>query len=352
MRPAHIFVIVVAIIISTLYMSCKPEPPKKVEVLVEIEALEEKESTWPAELQVFEPQPVDAKGTIKKVAEILRLRGKMEETDERFKVVEGSRYLEGNKISNAVFYGEMNRLWSQGPIPDKEMEFKVPDDEGAKKIANTLLQDLGFTRTDLRFITMQCEPEIFEILKPKEKEPKKVVVGKTVTVRRTLNGLPVMGPGSKIKVYIAGDGRMAGWMSVWRPFTGAPRYLVTLKPPSQPQAAKRLSLDVALEQLKEKPLEHMLIADVEEVVIKDVQLAYYEKSASERQQYLQPVYAFTGIMRGGKDTKRPFELPYQQYVLAIEKPLEALWDIGIEHKVEPRTELEIPVDQDEEVKEP
>ena len=92
------------------------------------------------------------------------------------------------------------------------------------------------------------------------------------------------------------------------------------------------------------------LAGIEEIVIKDVQLAYYSKSASEIQQYLQPVYFFTGIMRGGKKTKRPFEQPYEQYIIAIEKPMEALLDMGIEHKIIPRRELKIPTDKDEDVK--
>lgn len=211
------------------------------------------------------------------------------------------------------------------------------------------MTDIGFSRDDLSFITFQIEPEVFEILKADEKEPTKVIVGKTVIVRRTIKKLPVVGPDSKIKVYFAGDGSMAGWMAVWRPYVGAPDYLATLRTSSHSETTRRLSLDIAIQQLKKNPLEHMLIADVEQVMIKDVQLVYYAKSAREKQQYLQPVYAFMEVMRGGKDTKRPFELPYQQYVVAVGKPFEAIWNKGIKYKVEPRTDLKIPVDKDEEV---
>lgn len=354
-----IFFLTLVIAASMLYVSCKAKPETKVDktearikVVVDMKALGKKESVWPDKLQVIQPQSFDSKGTIERLTEIFGLRGKVEEKEDHFEMVDGTRYLEVGKISSAVFYGEMDRLWTQGPIPDKRMEFKVTDDKGAREIALELLTSLNFAKTDLRFMTLQSEARVVEILKPNEKEPSKVVVGRTVTVRRTLNGLPVIGPGSKIKVYIEGDGRMAGWLSVWRPFGGAPGYLVTLKSPPRPETKRRLSVDAAVKRLMQNPLEHMLIADVEKVIIKDVELAYYAKSASEKQEYLQPVYAFTGVMQGGKDTKRPFELPYQQYIIAIEKPLEGIWDKGIEHKVEPRKDLKIPVDKDEEVERP
>lgn len=360
MRRVIVFLCLV-FLASTTYLSCKAKPESKIdkgeakiEVVVDIKALKKKEAIWPDKLQVIQPQHVDSKGTIERLSEILRLRGKVEEKEEHFEIVDGTRYLEVSKISPAVFYGEMDRLWTQGPIPGKRMKFEVPDDKSAKEIATELLTSLNFAKTDLRFMTLQSQAKVAEILKSNDKKPTSVVVGRTVTVRRTLNGFPVIGrpPGSKIKVYIEGDGRMAGWLSVWRPFGGAHSYLVTLKSPPRPETKRRLSLDAAVKRLTKNPLEHMLIADVEKVIIKDVELAYYAKSASEKQEYLQPVYAFTGVMQGGRDTKRPFELPYQQYIIAIEKPLEAIWDKGIEHKFEPRKDLKIPVDKDEEVGRP
>ena len=190
----------------------------KGEIKVEIGdgVLEQAERSRPAEVFVYEVLPADPGLWMERMTRVVGIRGESEDTKAQLTLAEGSRHLEVRKISSATFYGEMDMLWKEEPTPEKT-RFKVPSDQESREIALTWLGKFGFADGNLKNVMISIEDELFELTTPDNRDrPKKVVVGKNVEVRRRVDGLPVYGPGSKIKLYIGEGGNVRGFTAVWR----------------------------------------------------------------------------------------------------------------------------------------
>jgi hypothetical protein len=78
------------------------------------------------------------------------------------------------------------------------------------------------------------------------------------------------------------------------------------------------------------------------IKVDSVDFGYYARSAAEPQKYLQPVYVFRGTAYSTLPNGKQTAVPYEQYCLALEKPLESIWPETKQFKSEPRREGEIP----------
>ncbi len=337
-------------IAGCLILTCKPTAKPEIRILIQIPNIEKLDAALPDIIKAPIIIPVDTKATARKLQKSFRLEEKIKEEENLYKISKGQTYLEINKNSSALFFGEMDRLWAQEPIPGKNMKFKVPSDKEVKKATIYLLKEkLGLPENEFKNIIFEIQNEYFEILKSDQEMPTKVLIGKTVRINRKINKLPVVGPGSKIKVYFSDKTKPNGWFALWRSVDPSSSFMVLEKKQAEVKEVPRKKLISAIEELKENPLNRLIIADVDEIEVNQVELAYYAKAATSAQHVFQPVYFFSGVLKGGSETKRPFKMEYRQYVPAIEKILEPIWETGRVFKPEPRKKLNIPIDEDEKV---
>jgi hypothetical protein len=306
--------------------------------------LEEMERARPREVFVYEVQPGDPSVWIGNLTELLDIKGEIEETEDLLFVRDGDRYLEIRKASSTAFYGDMAHLWTEEPSPEKT-QFEVPGNEEAKEIALDSLKKFGFSDKDLETLEISTSDEEFEITVPgREEEPISVVVGKNVEVRRRIGDLLVHGPGSKIKFYIGSNGEVNGFMAAWRQIMPTSAVLGHKPAEGEPKGEKMtpISAEEAFEALTKNPLDHLPLALVYKIDIDRVDFGYYSRSAAEHQEYLQPVYVFYGTAYAKLPDGKEVNVPYEQYVVALEKPLEPIWPETRESKPEPRREGEVP----------
>lgn len=112
-----------------------------------------------------------------------------------------------------------------------------------------------------------------------------------------LDGIPVVGPGAKLRVSFVEQGQMSQMLSFWRtPQKDKPMRLRTPKD--------------ALDRFAQDPRFMRLSPDSALVDVGSVELAYYATSPSEFQRYLVPVYTIRG------DVRTP-ELPHDQFKLHV-----------------------------------
>jgi hypothetical protein len=99
---------------------------------------------------------------------------------------------------------------------------------------------------------------------------------------------------------------------------------------------KTIPASEAFERLKANPLNHLPLALVYRIEVEEASFGYYARAATDRQSYLQSVYIFSGWAHAKLPDKREVKVPYEQYVLALEEPLESIWPDSRGFKAEPR----------------
>jgi hypothetical protein len=334
--------IISCVCICLLLGSCQKAKETKeqaIELTVAQGLLEDMEKSRPQEVFVYPLRPGDPRQLIDKYMRSVSLKGPVEETQDLYKAKINDRYIEIRKISNAVFYGDMNVLWTEKPTPEKA-SWDGPDDQKAERIALDWLGQFGFSEKDIASLEVTVSDEAFELTSPQgEKIPARVVVGKNVEVRRRIDGLLVYGPGSKIKLFVGPKGEIRGFLAAW-PSLAVEEQPGVQKPEAVQEKAiktKPISIKTAFELLKKNPLDHLPLALVRKIDIDKIAFGYYGRSASEAQKYLQPVYVFSGTAMATLPEGREVQVPYVQYIVALEKALEPIWPEGKQWELTPRT---------------
>lgn len=325
------------------------EKRASIEVSIRPGLLKETETSRPREVFVYQIIPGDARLWTRRIVQLVDIKGETKEDDELVSVKEGKRYLEVRKASNSAFYGDMDRLWSDEPSPTKT-EFQVPDNDAAQSIAQDWIRKFGFSEERARGLEISISDEIFELTLPgKEAGPVTVVVGKNIEVRRRIDGLLVYGPGSKIKFYVGEEGGVNAFMAVWRQVLPDSTVLGHEPSDREPKGEKvePITSREAFEALKKNPLDHLPLALVHKIHVDKAAFGYYARSAVERQKYLQPVYVFSGTAYAKLPDGKEVSTPYEQYVVALEKPFEPIWPETQDFKAEPRREREPPTRQED-----
>jgi len=339
------YLIVSCVCVSLLLSSCQKTKEKGVEVTIPPGLLEDMEKSRPQEVFVYAIQPQDPYQLMERYMRITSFKGPIEETKDLLSVKTNNRYLEIRKISNAVFYGDMDLLWTEKPTPEKT-SWNGPDDQKARRIALDWLGQMGFSEKDIASFEISVSDEVFEITDPKkDRTPVRIIVGKNIEIRRRVDGLLVYGPGSKTKLFIGENGEIHGLLAVW------PSLPVDQKADLQETGAvqergtktKPLGAIEAFEILKKNPLDHLPLALVYKIEIDKIAFGYYGRSASEAQKYLQPVYVFSGTAIAKLPEGGEVSVPYQQYVVALEKAWEPIWPEGKKWELKKRSKAELPV---------
>jgi len=208
------------------------------------------------------------------LADTLGLSGSITEYDEGFVVRDNSLELEVLKASGGISYTDLSR--AHGDINNPP---NLPPDEGAMDSAEKFLRDKGLMPEDAEFSEVVTD---YTELSTKDPDTgtvsiRKMAMGKQVRFSREINGFPVIGAGSKLKVHIGDNGNVVGFYKCWREYEPfKPAVILT---PSQ-----------ALKILEERCGVHVTLT--ERVTLKEMYLAYYTLGATDVQEYLQPVYAF------------------------------------------------------------
>ncbi|AEA47773.1 hypothetical protein [Archaeoglobus veneficus] len=221
------------------------------------------------------------------------MNGQPEKVFDEFLLTDGNYHLEVNTKSGRIAYTDVSR-WMVGNNVDKPSN--LPSDKEAIKIARNYLSEKGLMPTDaiLRDVT---HPRVVAM----DREGNVIGVGfedVKVSFTRKINGLPVVGAGSKLDVEVGGNGDVINVYKVWRNYRPYKEYSI-------------ITPEQALEKLKEIGI-FTGIKSVDKAVINKVYLGYYTKSASEKQTYLQPVYVFEGCAEGENRTEE-----FKQYIPAI-----------------------------------
>jgi hypothetical protein len=144
-----------------------------------------------------------------------------------------------------------------------------------------------------------------------------VTLNLNVTWRRMIGDYTSVGPGGRIKVFTDLSGNPVG-------------YLRTLRKLDPAGEQGILSLREAADILKKNPLARVPLSGVTKISVTGIRLGYYEHGIKEAQSFLQPVFVFDCTATSEMNNVRN-EVKFVQYVEALRKPLEPIWEVGIDH---------------------
>jgi hypothetical protein len=200
----------------------------------------------------------------------------IKETDYNYYMSLEPYYLECCKNSGSVWYADESKAYNEAYAPEN-----LPSEDEAKEIADDFLQSLVGEAIP--------EPEFVEYEFLRVGETKTVAYELETEEIETwtnhldvhysfgeLDGIPVWGPGAKIRVSVGDEGEVIGLHYVWREIKedfGA-----------YPAISKDDAIDIFKESLGEEP---------EKL---NAELVYYAESQYEEQYFLQPYYVFSGTM--------------------------------------------------------
>lgn len=142
--------------------------------------------------------------------------------------------------------------------------------------------------------------------------PKGEVIDKmlTLTYGRNLDGIPVMGAGSKIVVNVGDKGEITGLVYKWREVEAGKR-----KPVME---SEMLSEKEATEMFKRLVAEEF--GKSAEMKVQEMKLVYYDGDGK----FIQPVYGAKMLVKVMLDEKNSNEVPYMTFVPALKKTPEGL----------------------------
>ena len=228
------------------------------------------------------------------LAETLRLGSSITENDEKIIVRDGSFELEVLKASGRVAYADQSRIYGDISNPPN-----LPSEKSAVESAREFLSDKGLMPIDAEFSKVVTDTAEIARKDPNTGEisKEKIDLDMQVMFSREIDGIPVVGAGSKLKAYIGDNGDIIGVYKCWREYEPYEQFAI-------------LTSAQALEKLKEKGIHGVVTG--EKVKVKEVYLAYYAQPAVDDQEYLHPIYVF------GVDTGRGEIV--EEYIPAIPQP--------------------------------
>ena len=238
------------------------------------------------------------------LAEALGLGSGVTENDEKFIMRDGSLELEVLKASGRVAYADLSKIYGDISNPPN-----LPSEESAIESARKFLSDKGLMPADAEFRKVVTD---FAEIARKDQNTSEISIEKIdldmqVMFSREIDGIPVVGAGSKLKTYIGDNGDVIGVYKCWREYEPYEQFAI-------------LTSAQALERLKEKGIHGVRAITGEKVTVKEVYLAYYAQPAVDEQEYLQSVFVFEVDTGRGEIIK--------QYIPALQDELEEL-DEGV-----------------------
>ena len=183
----------------------------------------------------------------------------------------------------SIIYHDYSKLWA---LPKTALN--LPEKEDAKDIAINYLTGKGLLPEDA-----QVKMVVSDQLSRKNTSTGEIVENSDTNLQvifgRELDGVPVViGPGSKLKVYIGDGGEVIGVHKVWRKLEAS-------------GTTEIKSSKSAFEELKQGN-GGSVPPGYDNVTIDKVYLAYYEEGPGVEQDYLEPIWVFEGQASNGDET--------------------------------------------------
>lgn len=197
-------------------------------------------------------------------------------------MVEGTKAINIYTASGAIWYADTAKLFRS-----VKKQPNLPSDAEAMEIAETFLSTRGLLPSDA-VVSNVVAYERGEINTSTKKVSNVIKTDLQVIFDRKIDNIPVIGPGSKLKVYIGDDGEVTGFYKAWRVIE--PYSECTIKTPEE-----------AFEDLKVGKCRFAGPIGFDKAIVKEILLAYYIEAADKEQDFVEPVYVFKGELLFGED---------------------------------------------------
>lgn len=197
-------------------------------------------------------------------------------------MVEGTKAINIYTASGAIWYADTAKLFRS-----VKKQPNLPSDAEAMEIAETFLSTKGLLPSDA-VVSNVVAYERGEINTSTKKVSNVIKTDLQVIFDRKIDNIPVIGPGSKLKVYIGDDGEVTGFYKAWRVIE--PYSECTIKTPEE-----------AFEDLKVGKCRFAGPIGFDKAIVKEILLAYYIEAADKEQDFVEPVYVFKGELLFGED---------------------------------------------------
>ncbi len=186
-----------------------------------------------------------------------------------YRVFDGRYAVKVYKNSGAVFFQDTERLFKLSEAP-----YSLTD-EGARKIADDALKRYNLLPTEpgdeLYFYNIR---HLYSETGAGEMR----IEDTEVIYRRRIHGIPVLGPGSIVVVYLDNGGNLIGLYLDWKPIKG-----ITEEMPNA-------NVETAFSRMK--VMDRSLNLTREEITVYSIAFGYYDGGRYSAQSYLQPSLIF------------------------------------------------------------
>ncbi|MHC1757090.1 MAG: hypothetical protein AB9861_16945 [Methanosarcina sp.] len=204
---------------------------------------------------------------------------------------DGTEHLIVYEKSGAIFYSVPEKM---SPVVSSQPD--LPSDAEAIKIAESFLAEMNLLPSDAKLDKVVADKQL-----ESEKSTGKVLkeydtVLQVIASAREINGIPIVGPGNKIKVYVGEKGEVVGLFKAWKDVETS-KEKVNIKTAetayTELQNGKAMFLTANLDT-------------IDKVSIKNIYLAYWMEPAGEEQDSALPVYVFEGEAIDSESQAVPF----------------------------------------------
>ncbi|MFX1532482.1 MAG: hypothetical protein ACFFBC_15300 [Promethearchaeota archaeon] len=187
---------------------------------------------------------------------------------------------------------------------------RLPEQKEAYEIATNYLDQVGLSTNFAKFKSFTYSKGA--MFKAETKQPTLINSEAHVNFDFSLENIPVIGPGAKIKVSIVEGDEVSGLIYYWR--TPSKEETIPIIEPRE--ALKRLTADKSFKELS---------PDTASVKLYSITLGYYAMSPTDFQRFLVPVYAIKGTV----ETKFLDPYNFTQHVVAVDMSLEEIKRRGV-----------------------
>lgn len=226
----------------------------------------------PKNVLVYKTKPVRlGPDEVKELAQGLSLSGQGQVADLGDTLVynEGQFRIEARKQSGALWYLDEKRFLAGGPLDKPTFT-----EERAVILAEAFLRSSRLMPEDGVYVEQVRHLSDLAI-SADGKERVSRVVDTEVLFRRTIDGVPVNGPGSIITVYLDNEGQVTGCYKLWREIETEPVGTVKTVGPKSALAQIEANYDRQAQVF---------------IGVEDLQFGYFAQGPGEAQAYLQPAY--------------------------------------------------------------
>ncbi len=249
----------------------------------------------PEQVMVYQAEkPSVSKESFEALGAKVGLTGPINESSNEFVLTSGNSILEIHEKSGRIALIDNSR-WNI--INGKDIPSKLPTDDVAIRLASDFLIKSNLMPKDA-VLSKIYHPQVLA-LDSSGKTTDIPYEAIQVSFKRSIDEIPVVGAGSKLRVEIGEGGDVIQMYKLWRDYT--------------PQEKRSIiTPDKAFLNFKERGISGISTTDSAVAEINNVYLAYYESSAMEEQNLFLPVYVFEGNVENSDNSDA-----FTEYIPAI-----------------------------------